>query len=84
MSASTHLANVNVCSCIKLIGIEVQRRFSSKMLCSKEVNLNLLVCLRLNLVVGFRLHLVVDFRLNFVVGFRLNLVVGFRLTAHLG
>ena len=30
MSASTHLANVNVCSCIKLIGIEVQRRFSSQ------------------------------------------------------
>ena len=30
MSASTHLANVNVCSCIKMIGIEVQRRFSSQ------------------------------------------------------
>ena len=30
MSASTHLANVNVWSCIKLIGIKVQRRFSSQ------------------------------------------------------
>ena len=68
MSASTHLANVNVCSCIKMIGIEVQRRFSSQNAVFE----------------GGESEFACVLTFEFIGGFRLNLVVGFRLTAHLG